>query len=234
MFTPEILAQTGYRNGLLLLTLLSVAIINIFPMLSYPFELFSTMIHELGHVMAAILTGGKIESFFIREDGSGLTTSKGADEWFLNQAGYVGTSLFSAMLMVLSGFPAYAPYALGFLGLGLIVLALGFSWRYCLTVVIAIIFGSIFIGVALRAPLGWSVFLLNLIAIQLGILALSSLINLGQFVKRGSQGEVKDDATQMSENFGCSPIFWARLWLLLSAGALAGAFWFTWLRNLAA
>ena len=31
--------------------------------LAYPFRLFVTMIHELGHGMAAVLTGGRFPAF---------------------------------------------------------------------------------------------------------------------------------------------------------------------------
>jgi hypothetical protein len=52
--------------------------------LAFPFRLFVTMIHELGHGMAAVLTGGKFLRFFII------------------QAGYLGTALFGAALLVIT------------------------------------------------------------------------------------------------------------------------------------
>ena len=40
--------------------------------LLYPFRLFVTMIHELGHGTAAILTGGSFLRFEVSEQGAGL------------------------------------------------------------------------------------------------------------------------------------------------------------------
>ena len=40
-----------------------------------PFRLFVTMIHELSHALAAVLTGGEVQGIVIRLDGSGVTNA---------------------------------------------------------------------------------------------------------------------------------------------------------------
>lgn len=80
--------------------------------------------------------------------------------------------------------------------------------------------------------LGWSVFLLSLLAIQTGIRAITSLDGLTYIVRYTPPDEAKDDATKMAKIAGYSPMFWVRAWTFLSFLILGGAFWFTWLRNL--
>ena len=41
--------------------------------LSYPFQLFVTFIHEGGHALAAVLTGNSVRSLSVAIDTSGLT-----------------------------------------------------------------------------------------------------------------------------------------------------------------
>jgi hypothetical protein len=100
-------------------------------------------------------------------------------------------------------------------------------------------FGVVFIWVALKADLFWSMFLLFLVAIQAGFMALAGLKELGNIVRSDPTGESPDDATKMASLFKRwpllrSPMFWVRLWTLFSFLVLLGSIWFTWLRGMAA
>lgn len=46
--------------------------------LTYPLRLFVTMIHELGHGLAAILTGGSFLHYEVTRRGAGLAYTSGA------------------------------------------------------------------------------------------------------------------------------------------------------------
>jgi len=70
--------------------------------LAYPFRLFVTMIHELAHGMAAELTGGDFIHFEVTQRGAGLAWTSGGWRFFIIQAGYLGTALFGAALLVLT------------------------------------------------------------------------------------------------------------------------------------
>ena len=98
----------------ILLTALIVAVIfKSVPILYYPFRLFFTMIHEMGHVFATRLTGGEVVRFSIDRYGNGVATRRGGDDLLVIPAGYLGTALFSAALILLSGFREVARYSLG-------------------------------------------------------------------------------------------------------------------------
>src|SRR5882762_10582227 len=72
--------------------------------LTYPFRLFVTFIHEGGHAIAALLTGNSVASLSIATNASGETyTSQGGiiSQMFVASAGYLGSMAFGALLLVL-------------------------------------------------------------------------------------------------------------------------------------
>jgi hypothetical protein len=72
--------------------------------LTYPFRLFVTFIHEGGHALAALLTFSSVQSLSVSTDGSGLVyarTGNGLALLIFSSAGYVGATAFGALLLVL-------------------------------------------------------------------------------------------------------------------------------------
>lgn len=70
--------------------------------LTYPFRLFVTMIHELGHGVSAVLTGGSFLRFEVTRRGAGLAYTSGGSRFVIVQAGYLGTAIFGAVLLYLA------------------------------------------------------------------------------------------------------------------------------------
>ena len=64
---------------ILIFALLVAIILKAVPFLAYPFRLFFTMIHEMGHVFAVRLTGGEVIRFKIERDGSGVASFRGGE-----------------------------------------------------------------------------------------------------------------------------------------------------------
>lgn len=95
--------------------------------ITFPLRLFVTMIHELGHGTAALLTGGEFLRFEVSQHGAGLAYTRGGTRFLIIQAGYLGTALFGAALLVVANrSQAQRPIAIG-LGLLIGTLALLFS-----------------------------------------------------------------------------------------------------------
>ncbi|ORX60016.1 hypothetical protein BCR36DRAFT_579463 [Piromyces finnis] len=69
----------------------------------WPFKIFTVGLHELSHAIAGKLTGAKIESIKVDADEGGCCTMRGGKQWVTLPAGYVGSSLFGA-LMIFCGF----------------------------------------------------------------------------------------------------------------------------------
>jgi len=76
--------------------------------LLYPFTILATWFHEMGHGLAAILTGGDFERLLIYPDGSGVASSmRPADSSVLSDAlvsaaGPLGPPIAGALLIVAS------------------------------------------------------------------------------------------------------------------------------------
>ena len=64
----------------------------------YPVRLFVTFLHEFGHAIGAVLTGGAVEDVQINADGSGFTRSRGGSIPITIMGGYLGSAIFGNIL----------------------------------------------------------------------------------------------------------------------------------------
>ncbi|MEI6408730.1 MAG: M50 family metallopeptidase [Bacteroidota bacterium] len=64
----------------------------------YPVTLFVTFLHEFGHALAGILTGGTVEGMRINPDGSGLTRTTGGSQGIILMGGYLGSAILGNLL----------------------------------------------------------------------------------------------------------------------------------------
>lgn len=68
--------------------------------LIYPIALFGTFIHEASHALATVLTGGKVVGMHVNLDTSGLTKTYGGIGVFISSAGYLGSVIAGAALLL--------------------------------------------------------------------------------------------------------------------------------------
>jgi hypothetical protein len=225
---PDIILapQNSWQAIMMLIgTIMAMVVINIIPLLGRPFNLFFTLIHELGHVFATGLTRGEIVSFSLFSNDSGLARWRGGDNVLIYSAGYMGTTVFSAGLMILNSLPDLASLILGLLGGLLLLTVLLYGWQSRPAMLVGLGFSLLFITIAWILPPSFSIFTLYVLAFQGAFTALLHLLQLG----RNLSGT--DDASRMSQRVGCAPLFWVRVWLVSSILTLGAAFWFTWLRT---
>ena len=64
----------------------------------YPIRLFVTFLHEFGHALGAVLTGGWVEEVQINQDGSGWTRTANGTRPVTIMGGYLGSALFGNLL----------------------------------------------------------------------------------------------------------------------------------------
>jgi len=96
----------------------------------YPVKIFVVFIHEAGHAVTTVLTGGQVISMVVTPWQSGYVQHVGGNPLFIAAAGYVGSALFGGLLLLLSTRDEWASaifFGLAvFFGLGGVVFALGF------------------------------------------------------------------------------------------------------------
>lgn len=235
-FSPQ---QTLSLIGLAGLVTLLIAFIPWLSWLNYPFRLLLTIVHELGHGLAALLTGGEFRGFVIYPSGAGLAFTAGGWRWVIIPAGYVGVALFGAVLILLGRSHWWSRLALGLMGTTMIWLSVWYGVPTILsidlligllTTISGLVFGSFFVWVALKAAPGWIVFLLHLVAIQAGLTAFSDLMVV-MGLSLNFFNAPANDARSMAEMTFIPAIVWAVLWVGLAAVLIGGAIWMTWVQG---
>ncbi|NCC33313.1 MAG: M50 family peptidase [Chloroflexia bacterium] len=206
--------------------------------LAFPFRLLTTIIHELGHGLAALLTGGAFVRFVVFPDGSGLAYTAGGMQWLIIPAGYLGTAFVGAGLIMVGRSPRASRIALGIIGAVLVLLTLRYALPSVfsahilsglLTLGAGLALGAGLLWVAWKATLPWALGLLNLLAFWIGLSALSDLRVLFQLSTSAGMGSMTD-AHAMAQITFLPAAFWAILWVIIALGVLGSAFWYTWIR----
>jgi hypothetical protein len=96
----------------------------------YPFRLFVVFLHEVSHGLAAIATGGSIVSIGLSFDEGGVCVTRGGSRFLVLNAGYLGSLLWGAVLLLLGGQRRRARAAIGTIGAFTLVVTLVYvrSW----------------------------------------------------------------------------------------------------------
>lgn len=198
--------------------------------LAWPQILAGAMVHELGHGLTALVSGGHFESLKLYLDGSGIARTRSPDSDWASAAiaagGLFGPPLAGAVLFVSARDARLARLALIMAG-ALLALALllwvrnGFGWLWvglCSTVIIA---------VAWRASASVVQAFTCFLAVQACLACLASSDYL--FVSRAmtGAGELASDTAQIAALLGGPHWFWGALvWLLSLATMLVGGWVF--------
>ncbi|NLI01687.1 MAG: M50 family metallopeptidase [Chthonomonadales bacterium] len=182
---------------------------------AYPIRLFVTLVHEAGHAMAAVLTGGSVASISIAPTGSGLTETLGGIPLLIYPAGYVGAAAAGAGLLLLSrwrnGRNALVLMAASVLAITLLWVRNPFGFLAGVFIVVAI-------GALIRwLPAAAADFAASFLAVQL---CLNALLDVRSLLWLTTATDVPNDAVFMARMFGLTPWFWAATWSAVTLGIL--------------
>ena len=173
--------------------------------LLWPIRLFVTFVHEAGHSLAALISGGQVIEFTVSPDGSGVAKTAGGYPALILPAGYLGAALFgSALFFLTSRFPKWTRGLSVFLGLAIIILTVLFAAPDAsgnLTAnVIGIGFGVAMIALGWLAPRIINVFILNTLAVMTG---LNAVMDLSLLVRYGDVGlgGIRNDAAAFAAEY---------------------------------
>ncbi len=218
------------------LTALIMAFVPFIDLLNYPFRLLITIIHELGHGVAALITGGRFLSFEVSPNGNGLAFTSGGLRYVIIPAGYLSVAIFTALLIMIGRSHRWSRRAMAAIGGMILMLTLFYArpsgreleqlFRGLSALVMGLAFGSMFLWVALKATARWLIYLLHLVAIKAGLTTFSDLfyvINLSRLTN-----SPHNDATSMELATGIDALFWSLVWIVLAFVIISGAIWATW------
>jgi hypothetical protein len=203
--------------------------------LYYPFELFVTFIHEGGHALAAVLTGGSVEYMWVATDANGLTVARTTNSavglMFFSSAGYLGAIIYGALLLVLIRKAVAARIVLLISGIYVFAITMIFGlikpvysmsgWSGIpFTVVAGVVLSVALILIARFASARVATFFMSFLAVQCVLNALFNLKDLFSLSSPFQSQLVHTDAVNMANITGIPAIFWAVFWIGLSLGIL--------------
>ena len=197
--------------------------------LLWPVKLFVTFVHEAGHAIATLITGGTVGGFTVLPDGSGYAAVDGGYRALTLPAGYLGTALFgSALFFFTSRIPKWTRGLSVFLGLSIIVLTVVFAEPdqagNPTANIIGIGFGVAMVALGWLAPRVINVFILNTLAILTGLNAVMDLSILVRYGNSTNTSDAARFATEFTPLLPASVI--AIIWSGISIFMLGAAVYF--------
>lgn len=191
--------------------------------LAWPLLWLSTLAHEMGHGLAAVLVGGDFESLELWSDGSGQAAYRGAPGRLalaaVSAGGLLGPAVFAALLFVVGRRADGSRWALAACGAGLLVAEVMvvrnvFAWTF----VGALAALLLLVAIHSRGPAAQltTVFL----AVQLSLSVFSRSDYLFTDTARTAQGNSPSDVALLAQALFAPYWFWGALIAVISAAIL--------------
>jgi hypothetical protein len=234
------ISRDARPQATLLLTAAIISIVLWFipfaELVTYPFRIFVTFIHEGGHAIAALLTGNSVESLSIATNASGETyTSQGGafSQMFVASAGYLGSMAFGAFLLVLIRKAVAARVVL--LGSATLVFALTLIYGLIKPAMSGVVSSSLpftilagtlltvgLVAMAKYASARVATFLVSFLAVQCVLNALLDLKTVF-FLSSPFAPTVPTDAVNMAATTGIPAVVWTVVWIGIAVAILGVA-----------
>ncbi|MCB0743181.1 MAG: M50 family metallopeptidase, partial [Ignavibacteriae bacterium] len=90
----------------------------------FPIKLFVVLIHEISHVVAAVLSGGEIKFLTFNLNLSGQTIIKNGNAVLLAASGYLGSLMVGSMIYLTSFYPRFKKWFLNILVLIILIVTI--------------------------------------------------------------------------------------------------------------
>ncbi|ETX00218.1 MAG: hypothetical protein ETSY1_12015 [Candidatus Entotheonella factor] len=184
-----------------------VSLLFWFSPLLAPLKIFVVFIHETGHALATLLTGGRVLSMEVTPWQSGYVRYLGGNALIIASAGYVGSALFGGIMLSLSGRRQWTQHIFTTLAIVFGVVTLCFVRN---------LFGLIF-GLGTTAIFGllaykrfpFAVYIVDILAVMSSMYA---LYDLTDFLWIGA----RTDAAILAGITGVPAFVWALIWSAIS------------------
>ena len=176
--------------------------------LVYPLKVFVVLLHEISHGIAALATGGTIQSIEVSPLQGGACYCPGGNPLFTLSAGYLGSLAWGALLLTgARAGPRPSRWIVGAVGVMVVVLTLlyvrtpfGFGF--------GLLFGLALFASAARLPAAANRILLTTLGLTSCLYAILDIKS--DIIDRP---ELQSDARMLSEVTGIPTTFWGFLWI---------------------
>lgn len=219
-------SRLGVIFALVVLSLVlpHVPILNL---VALPLYSFTTTIHECGHAVSCLLTGGHVAGMSIINDGEGhggLTYCQGGIPLIYTQMGYITTAIVGSFLIFMGRFPLLSKGLLFVLGIAFAIASLVFMSGTVFAGQVVAGVGSMIVGLAIGAGLiwvsiksthYWANILLLFLGVQTGLNALNDDGILIAQAMGGMPGTWSDATSMQMQTMIPAPV-WAGLWTIIA------------------
>lgn len=213
----------AFLVGSIIVTVLLYHVIPYGRTIGYPLMLLSTLVHEMGHGIAAMLMGGSFEKFEMFADGSGVAYSRGAfgrfGRAFISAGGLVGPALVGGVGFIIGRTPKGARVGLAISG-ALLVLSVILVVRSGFGILFVGATAAICLAIAIKGKPWVSQVAVVFLAVQLAL----SVFSRGDYLftqwANTANGRMPSDVQQMSEALFLPYWFWGGLCGLISVAVL--------------
>ena len=169
----------------------------------FPITRLVTILHEMGHALAAVLTGGQVEAVQINMDGSGYTKTRGGWRTIILMGGYVGSAVFGN-LMLYASIKSRTWQRIVLYTLAILMLLTGIIW-----------FNSLFSTIVLLLFAAGFFWLANKGKYLKEILIFLGMVTTLYIIEDFGVGP-RSDLQQYAEVFGIGSYqFWMYVWLII-------------------
>ncbi|MBL7798508.1 MAG: M50 family metallopeptidase [Saprospiraceae bacterium] len=171
----------------------------------YPVTLLVTFLHEMGHALGALLTGGSVEGMQINPDGSGFTVTRGGNRGVTLIGGYLGSAVLGNLLFRIGARHRALTHHTLLVLAGLMILAAVLWFQSLNSTALLLVFALLLGFIALKTTWDQDVLM---------FLGLAAVLYIIQDFDTGP----KSDLMQYEKVVGLFPYqIWMYLWLGLAA-----------------
>lgn len=193
-----------------------------------PLIYLNTHIHELAHALTALATGGQVQHILVFANGGGVTPVMGGSILLIASAGYVGSTLTGAAMLLQSKSADGARKALMLAGF-ILLFSLIFFVRGDLIGVLTGIGWTVFLfasGAKMSAK--WATFFARFLGVAL---CLASLEAYKYLFASTMVPDAHSDAAIMQSVTGVPAVVWATAWFVFSLVVLVPTLKSAWRGN---
>ncbi len=180
----------------------------------YPFRIFVVFLHEISHGLAAVLTGGAIESIGLSVDEGGVCRTRGGWPFLILNAGYLGSLFWGATFLVLGERRTRSRSAIAAIGAFTLAATLLYV-RTLFGFAYGLLAGSALLAVAAKLRPAVSEVLLAAIGATSALYAVWDIAS-DVLLRHSNQS----DAAALAALTGIPAVVWGVAWMALSVGVL--------------
>ncbi|MCF6271753.1 MAG: M50 family metallopeptidase [Rhodobacteraceae bacterium] len=175
-----------------------------------PLKILVVFFHELSHGLAAVLSGGRVESISLSPQQGGLAVTRGGSGFLITSAGYIGSLLIGVLVFLLAVRGRTDRAVMALLG-GVLLLVAALYMRETFALLFSVAAGLAMLGSA-------RYFNARVNDGALRVIGLTSMVYvpfdiLSDTILRSSE---RSDAYNLAQQFGGTAWLWGGVWLVIS------------------